>query len=221
MNEFTGFLIVFGILLFYVGIIGVCIADYIMSSLGLYRLASRRGIAKPWLAWIPVANAWTVGAIVDEYDGTQGFNRKWRCALLTLSIIVVGAVILWYAAIIGFAFSQMDNMYSMNMGAFLAVFIPSYIIILGAALCAMALVACQSVCLFKIFESTVPEKAIKYLILSMLVPLAEAICLLRCADKGYDNIYVADNEACEQISLFDELPEVEVEITVEEPETEE
>ena len=40
MNEFTGFLIVFGILLVYVGIIGVCIADYIMSSLGLYRLAS-------------------------------------------------------------------------------------------------------------------------------------------------------------------------------------
>lgn len=220
MNEFTGFLIVFGILLVYVGIIGVCIADYIMSSLGLYRLASRRGIAKPWLAWIPVANAWTVGSIVDEYDETQGFSRKWRCALLTLNIIVVGAVILWYAAIIGFAFSQMDNMYSMNMGAFLAVFIPSYIIILGAALCAMALVACQSVCLFKVYESTVPEKALKYLILSMLVPLAEAICLLRCADKGYDNIYAADDEACEQISLFDELPEVEVEITVEEAETE-
>ena len=220
MNEFTGFLIVFGILLVYVGIIGVCIADYIMSSLGLYRLASRRGISKPWLAWIPVANAWTVGAIVDEYDERQGFSRKWRCTLLTLSIIVVAAVILWYAAIIGFAFSQMDNMNSMNMGAFFAVFIPSYIIILGAALCAMALIACQSVCLFKIFESTVPEKALKYLLLSMLVPLAEAICLLRCSEKGYDNLFV-EEPAVEQISLFDELPEVEVEITVEEPDVKE
>ncbi len=219
MNEFTGFLIVFGILLVYVGIIGVCIADYIMSSLGLYRLASRRGITKPWLAWIPVANAWTVGAIVDEYDEKQGFCRKWRCALLTLSIIVVGGIILGYSAMLGLVFSQMDNT-SLNMAAFLGVFVPSYIIILAAALCAMALVACQSVCLFKIYESTVPEKAVKYLILSMLVPLAEAICLLRCADKGYDNLYDADGEVCEQISLFDELPEVEVEITVEEAETE-
>ena len=221
MNEFTGFLIVFGILLVYVGLIGVCIADYIMSSLGLFRLASRRGISKPWLAWIPVANAWTVGAIVDEYDERQGFRRKWRCALLTLSIIVVGGIILGYSAMFGFAFSQMSNMNSMNVGAFLGVFIPSYIIILGAAFCAMALVACQSVCLFKIFESTVPEKALKYLILSMLVPLAEAIYLLRCADKGYDNLSVEENENCEQISLFDELPEVEVEITVEEQEKEE
>ncbi len=221
MNELTGFLIVFGILLVYVGIIGVCIADYIMSSLGLYRLANRRGIAKPWLAWIPVANAWTVGAIVDEYDEKQGFCRKWRCALLTLSIIVVGGVILWYAAIIGLMLSQMDNINSMNMGAFLGVFIPSYIIILAAVLSAIALVACQSVCLFKIYESTVPEKALKYLLLSMLVPLTEAICLLRCSDKGYDNLSVEGDEVCEQISLFDELPEVEVEITVEEPETEE
>ena len=220
MNEFTGFLIVFGILLVYVGIIGVCIADYIMSSLGIYRLASRRGISKPWLAWIPVVNVWTVGAIVDEYDETQGFNRKWRCTLLTLSIIVVGGIVLGYSAMFGFAFSQMANS-SMNMAAFLGVFIPSYIIILGAALCAMALVACQSVCLFKIFESTVPEKSVKYLVLSMLVPLAEAICLLCCADKGYDNVSVPDDELCEQISLFDGLPEVEVEITVEEPETEE
>lgn len=218
MNEFTGFLIVFGILLVYVGIIGVCIADYIMSSLGLYRLASRRGISKPWLAWIPVANAWTVGAIVDEYDERQGFSRKWRCTLLTLSIIVVGGIILGYSAMFGFAFSQIGNT-SLNMGVFLGVFIPSYIIILGAALCAMALVACQSVCLYKIFESTVPEKALKYLLLSMLVPLAEAICLLRCSEKGYDNLFV-EEPAVEQISLFDELPEVEVEITVEEPETE-
>ncbi len=223
MSEFIGFLIVFAVLLIYVGAIGVCIADYIMSSLGLYRLAKRRGISKPWLAWIPVANAWTVGAVADEYDEKCGFKRNWRRVLLTLSIVIVGGVILWYVAMLGFMFSQMDNMYSMNMGAFLAVFIPSYIIILAAALCAMALIACRAVCLFKIYESTVPEKPLKYLLLSLLVPLAEAICLIRCADKGYDNLPVAveGEEIGEQISLFDELPEVEVEITVEEPETEE
>jgi len=220
MNEFIGFLIVFAVLLIYVGIIGVCVADYIMSSLGLYRLASRRGISKPWLAWIPVVNIWTVGAVVDEYDGKQGFNRKWRVALLTLTVIVVGGIVLGYSAMFGFAFSQMDNT-SLNMEAFLGVFIPSYIIILGAAFCAMALIACQSVCLYKIYESTVPEKALKYLLLSMLVPLAEAICLLRCSEKGYDNLMATAEVTGEQISLFEELPEVEVEITVEEPEIEE
>ena len=43
------------------------------------------------------------------------------------------------------------------------------------------------ICTFKLFESTVPEKAVKYLILSILVPLASPICLFRCRNQGYSN----------------------------------
>ncbi len=32
------------------------VAGYILSSLGFYTLAKRRGIRHPWLSWIPVAN---------------------------------------------------------------------------------------------------------------------------------------------------------------------
>ena len=38
------------------------IATYVLSALGLYTIAKRRGLNHPWLAWIPVASAWTVGS---------------------------------------------------------------------------------------------------------------------------------------------------------------
>ena len=48
------------------------------------------------------------------------------------------------------------------------------------------------VCLYKVFESTVPEKAIKYFLVSLLVPLGKSICLLRCRNQGYEKIIVTN-----------------------------
>ena len=43
------------------------IATYVLSALGLYTIAKRRGLNHPWLAWIPVASAWIVGSLSDQY----------------------------------------------------------------------------------------------------------------------------------------------------------
>ena len=36
------------------------IASYVLTSMALYSLASRRGIGKAWLSWVPVLNVWIV-----------------------------------------------------------------------------------------------------------------------------------------------------------------
>ena len=44
------------------------VACYVLEALSLYTIAQRRGIRKPWLAWIPVVNVWIVGSISDQYQ---------------------------------------------------------------------------------------------------------------------------------------------------------
>lgn len=41
---------------------------YILGSLGLMKMAQNRGIENPWLAWIPVANAYILGRILKDVD---------------------------------------------------------------------------------------------------------------------------------------------------------
>ena len=48
----------------YLAMIGLGITGYVLQALGMYRIAERRGIHRPWLAWIPVANSWVLGSIV-------------------------------------------------------------------------------------------------------------------------------------------------------------
>jgi hypothetical protein len=43
------------------------VISYIFSSKGMYAIAKRRGIEKPWLAWVPVGNMWLLGCISDQF----------------------------------------------------------------------------------------------------------------------------------------------------------
>ena len=60
---------------------------YILTAAGMYSIAKRRGILHPWLAWIPVANAWLLGSISDQYQYVvKGKVKNRRSVLLSLSI---------------------------------------------------------------------------------------------------------------------------------------
>ena len=82
------------VLLIYLVIMGIGLASYIMNALALYKIADRRKIPNPWMAWLPFTSDWLIGSIVDDYDGRNGIKRKWRVLLLTLSLgSVVGLVV--------------------------------------------------------------------------------------------------------------------------------
>lgn len=182
--------IFFGILIFYLAIFALAIASYVMTSLSFYTIAKRRQIAHPWLAWVPLAMNWTIGAIADDYDAQRGIQRKWRVVLLTLAIIAIVGVIAMYAvmfaSIIATAMQYGGVAMEPDGAEMLGVFIPMFIMIFLLALSAGALGMCQAICIYKTFESTVPEKSLKYFLLYVLVPLAGAICLIKCKDQGYD-----------------------------------
>lgn len=175
------------LLLLYLLLAGIGLASYIMNAIALYKIADRRQIPNPWMAWLPFTRDWLIGSIVDDYDGRNGIKRKWRVTLLTLTLISAIGILVTYiamfAGILVLAFQYTDT--EPPIGPTLAYVMIFYIAIIIFALLATAKSICQIICIYKIYESTVPKKAVKYLLFSMLIPLAGPICLLRCKDRGY------------------------------------
>lgn len=66
------------------------IVSYVLMALGLYAIAKRRGINKPWLAWVPVGNMWLLGCISDQYNYVvKGQNKAKRKTLVWLEAIML------------------------------------------------------------------------------------------------------------------------------------
>lgn len=73
------------------------IAAYVLTSLALYTVAQRRGLNRPWLAWIPVVNCWIVGSLSDQYryvvKGEVKSKRKVMLILRILSVVMGAAML--------------------------------------------------------------------------------------------------------------------------------
>lgn len=175
------------ILLLYLAIIGLGIANYIMNAMALSKIASRRQVPNAWMAWLPIASDWLIGHITDEYDGRNGIKRKWRVVLLALSLISVVGLVVMYIVMFAYIFiiAIQSGYAEPEVADVLGFVLVIYAFVLIVSMIAVAQSFCKAICIYKIFESTVPQKAVKYLLLYLLVPLAGAICLLKCKDKGY------------------------------------
>lgn len=158
---------------------GLGVATYVMRGIGLYDLGRKRGVRGAWLAWVPGLWIWSVGAVVDYHAAQRGLKRRWRWLLLgAFALIVVGYVLLLVVAVVSMAGAAeaTEEMMMAMMGGIFAAYIPMVVGI-------MAYMPCYYVCIYKVFEETAPEKAVKYLLLSVLVPLAFGICLMNCSRR--------------------------------------
>lgn len=183
-EEMLGLTVV--LILLAVGILctGILIATYILQSLGLYQIADRRKIANPWLAWLPYGNLWIFGSIVDHHARLKGKDSKWRFLLLVLDavamIFLVFAYVLIFVMALVLGFQAVDGA-EPDIATVLTFFCWIMILYIFMYLALIALSSCQTVCFYKIYEELAPGKTLKYFLLTLLVPLAGGICLLKCA----------------------------------------
>ena len=182
---------IFGlVIIFYLFLLCYLVLNYVFRSLSYYTVAKRRGIHNPGLAWVPYVWVWTLGSLCDQYDSTHGFKRKWRVILLTLSIISAACILISYIVLIvnavsaalsyGYRYYDEYEMARQLIGSLGG----GVVLLLVGAVAAGVGSICNVVCMFKVFESCRPNDAVKYLLLSILVPFAEAICLMCC--RNYD-----------------------------------
>ena len=168
------------------------IASYVLTSMALFSLASRRGIGKAWLSWVPILNVWIVGSLSDQYRYVvKGQCKSKRKILLILKLV---SVIFVLAALIAGGFLVADvirtMMYGIRMEAVLSQILGPVLGIAGLVLPMFGLAIASAViyfmALYDVFQSMDPANGVMFLVLSILFPVTEPFFLFfnREKDKG-------------------------------------
>ena len=158
-GTMIGILLVFYFLIIFIAF-AFGIASYVLSSLGLYTVAERRGLRHPWLAWLPIGNVWLLGSISDQYQYVaKGKITNRRKVLLALNIAIVVIYIGWIVSMIGTA-----------VGGYIGAMVSGMVIgwLLFAIVC-IALYVLLYIAYYDLFRSCQPSNAVLYLALSIIV----------------------------------------------------
>ena len=165
----------------YAIIIGFSVVSYILSGKSLSAIARRRGIEKPWLAWVPVGSDWMLGCISDQYRYVvHGQQRNARTRRMRRSIIFLSMItLLSFAAgvLMGLAVSGVSD----DVMAVLAVVL---ILFCYAAIAVGAIytVACHQA-YFDLYRSCDPDKSLVYLLIGIFVSYPVPFFVYSCRNK--------------------------------------
>lgn len=159
------------------------IAAYVLTAMGLYTVARRRGLNRPWLAWIPVVNCWILGSLSDQYRYVvKGEIKSKRKVLLVLRILsaVIGT------AMIGVCIAMVVNltggiMKGVDEDTMLRTVLGPLVSILGLCLplmgVAIAFAVIRYIALYDIYRSMDPVNCTLFTVLSILVSITEPFFL--------------------------------------------
>lgn len=108
------FLAIFGALIGVFVLIGI--AFYVLMSLGLMKLAENKGIENAWLAWIPIANMYILGLVIEDLQIFNYDIPKIEVVLPVGSLVVgiLGAIpVLGQLIAIAFAIVSIAALYKL------------------------------------------------------------------------------------------------------------
>ena len=183
MNAVMGIAGGLMIILLFIGLIAIAfgVLCYVFQSLGMYAIAKRRGIRKPWLAWIPVGNMWILGSISDQYQYVvKGKVRNRRKVLMGLTLALLATGIFMEIGLIawGFIGSNPTGIGMAPMGILLVVlFYLAYFVL--AILAAIF----QYIALYDLYVSSEPANGTLYLVLSILMNVTLPFFVFACRNK--------------------------------------
>lgn len=155
------------------------VGTYVLTALGLYTIAQRRGINKPWLAWIPVVNVWTLGCISDQYRYVvKGEKKSKRKVLIGLNIAQLVCVLVFFVLtivmvvdMVGMATTNPSEQEVItavlgSMGGMLLMLIP----MVGISL---ATTIITYMALYDVYTSCDPKNNVTFLVLSILFSITQ------------------------------------------------
>lgn len=164
----------------------MAVAAYVLTALALYTIAQRRGIDKPWLAWVPVANVWILGSLSDQYQYlVKGQIKSKRKILLILRIL---------SAVLGMTVSVLGM--ALGIGLVLADgdgwsdFLSTTMTLLGLSVpmlgIQIAATIIEYMALFDVYRSLDPNNSLLFLVLSIFVGIVKPFFLFfsRNRDTG-------------------------------------
>ena len=168
------------------------IAAYVLTALALYTIAKRRGLNHPWLAWIPVASAWILGSLSDQYRYVvRGENKSKRKVLLTLSILTsVLSTAMIVSVFVAVGKAMFGVIGGMGEEALLEAILGPLVGVVGLCLpmvgIAIAYVVVYYMALYDLYKSLDPSNCVLFLVLSIVFRVTEPFFLFfnRNKDQG-------------------------------------
>ena len=159
---------------------------YVFSSLAFYTIAKRRGLNKPWLAWIPVVNVWILGSLSDQYRYVvKGEFKSKRKSLLVLNILIavltLTAFVLALVWLGGSMLAEQPSMVAPSdiIGILLSVLGLSMPLVgVTIAFCILRYMA-----LYDVYKSLDPDNCVLFLVLSILFQVTEPFFLFFSREK--------------------------------------
>jgi len=168
------------------------IASYVLTSMALYTVATRRGIGHAWLSCIPLLNVWIIGSLSDQYryvvKGQYKSKRKWLLILTLLNVLcgICAAVVG-----IGIALDVAGTMvYGIHDEAVMRLIMGPVMGIAGLALpiagLSIAVTVIRFMAMYDLYSSMDPANSVMFLVLSILFPFTEPFFLFfsRNKDEG-------------------------------------
>lgn len=186
-SSVAGFAILFYLLYFLV-MIGIAVAVYVIKALSLSSIAGRRGIRHPWLAWLPIGEMWILGCISDQYRYVAlGQVKNKRKILLVLNILMyaalVGILVLLVNLMvqtIGLTEEMMqDYILTQMLGSAMGMML-LYLVLAGMSI---AVTILQYMALYDLYASCEPGNKVLYLVLNIFISITLPIFLLVCRKK--------------------------------------
>jgi len=168
------------------------IASYVLTSMALYTVATRRGIGHAWLSWIPLLNVWIIGSLSDQYRYVvKGQFKSKRKILLILNLLNLLCIVCAAIVGIGVAIDLAGSfVYGMHEEALMRLIMGPALGIAGLALPLVGLsIACavfRYMALYDIYTSMDPNNSVMFLVLSILFGITEPFFLFfsRNKDEG-------------------------------------
>lgn len=180
-------------LMFYFIALMCSLSIYVINGISLQRMGKTVGVDKPWLAWIPIANAYALGLIADKCREKKGKNSKYRFILLGMEIGIVVITIIFSIVMIAFVVSMtmdlledqlvspsVDQIMELGGGVMFLLYLLFFFLF---SIVSVAYSVFTYICLWHIFDTFVPQNSAMFLVLSILFSVTLPFFLLYTSGK--------------------------------------
>lgn len=185
-------------------VLAFAVVCYVLEGKSLSAIARRRGIEKPWLAWVPVGSAWLLGSISDQYRYvTYGQVRSRRKLLTWLTATLYGVMTVlfvllgvWMVFSVIAAINATEEAFLITLlGGMIGLYLFLFLFVGIAAVTSVF----QFMAYYDLFRSCDPKKSLVFLLVSIFVsyPLPFFVYSCRNKDLGMPPRTDAPQPSCE------------------------
>lgn len=172
----------------YLAVAGFGVLMYVFRALGLYTIASRRQIKRPWLSWLPVGDLWILGSISDQYRyvtlrQVRSRRKLLLCfklleMILAVAIVCVNVSLVVQLTVGGTNLTEVQTA-RMAIGPSIAT------LVMSLASLALGIVSAvyQYIVLYDLYASCMPERKVLFLVLSILFGVTVPFFVFACRKK--------------------------------------